>query len=129
MLKLAKNSRRVELLTATLFGAVSILIPPSTNAKDGRPSISIVLTSQPEPVCIGSDVRIDVAIKNISSRPVQHTTAPGIPGRDNLITLVVKDSRGETLPEKEPDQSACNGRQECKIVRLHVGSEIQRMLM
>jgi hypothetical protein len=80
-------------------------------------------------VSIGSEVRIEVVITNTSRHPVSNATAPGAPGHNDLITLDVRNSRGETLPEKEPDQSSCAGRSGCKIVRMQVGSQVSHLLL
>ena|SRR2546428_606902 len=115
------------LLVATLVTAVGAGAPCAL-AKSRKPDISIVLSTPLQSISVGSEVRIDVVTTNVSHHAVPHTTGPGVPGHDDLITVEVRDGRGDSVLEKEPDQSSCNGRAGCKIIRLKLGSQVMHLL-
>jgi len=97
-------------------------------AKGRKPAISIVLSTPRQSIRVGSEVRIDVVTTNVSHHAVPHTTGPGVPGHNDLITVEVRDGRGNSVLEKEPDQSGCNGRAGCKIIRIKMGSQVMHLL-
>ena len=117
------------LLAATLLTAVVGGAAQCAHAKGKKPDISIVLSTPRQSISVGSEVRIDVVTTNVSHHAVPHTTGPGVPGHDYLIELEVRDGRGDRLLEKEPDQSPCNGRARCNIVRLDLGSQVTHTLL
>jgi hypothetical protein len=83
---------------------------------------TVVIAIDKTMVAVGTEVTIVATITNVSDHPIEELVAPGPGDVPTMLRLIVHDEKKKLLSEKPPDQTPCQGKLGCEIIKLDGGS-------
>ena len=116
------RSRILKKIILMLFSInISVLAHGQAGSNESlalKPPLSIIN--------IGDDVSVSAILTNVS----QHTIDEARKGDGTIscLDLTIKNEQGTALRERPPDQSVCQGRSGCEVLRMPLGRDISLLL-
>jgi len=117
-------------IASRIITAVALLTLISSVARSQANQASqdetIMLTTLQSSVAVGSEVTIFATVTNVSNHPIEEARSTS--GVDYSLQLIVRDELQRILAEKPPDQTPCQGKPGCKIMRMNMGNVVGKQL-